>query len=171
MKRMFDVAHGLSAIINRIKVVEEPAGVSPYGSGLSYNEADDVQVYGFITERTRERVSHMQAPAVIPEFARCRKLVMHDESECGFGAIVESRDKDWLRVGALICLKPHETNLWQLGIVRRLSRVNDDSSSVGIETLAEAPHWPCYMTSLRRRAIPLTASTKTAPACHAPACG
>jgi hypothetical protein len=64
---------------------------------------------------------------------------MHDESECGFGAIVESRDKDWLRVGALICLKPHESRQWQLGIVRRLTRVNDDSSSVGIETLADAP--------------------------------
>ncbi len=139
MKRMFDVAHGLSAIINRIKVVEEPASVSPYGSGLNYNEADDVQVYGFITDRTRERVSHMQAPVVIQNSPDVESWVMHDESECGFGAIVESRDKDWLRVGALICLKPHETNLWQLGIVRRLSRVNDDSSSVGIETLAEAP--------------------------------
>jgi hypothetical protein len=135
---MFDVAHGHSGIINQLKVVEAPAGVSPYGSGLNYNEVDDVQVYGFITDRTRERVSHMQAPA-IQSSPDVESWVMHDESECGYGAIVESRDKDWLRVGALICLKPHETNLWQLGIVRRLSRVNDDSSSVGIETLAETP--------------------------------
>lgn len=138
MKRMFDVAHGHNAIINQLKVVEVPAGVSPYGSGLNYSEVDDVQVYGFITDRTRERVSHMQAP-VIQNSPDVESWVMHDESECGFGAIVESRDKDWLRVGALICLKPHETNPWQLGVVRRLSRVNDDSSSVGIETLAEAP--------------------------------
>ena len=64
---------------------------------------------------------------------------MHDESECGYGAIVESRDKDWLRVGALIGIKSHDADQWQIGIVRRLSRVNDDTSSVGIETLAETP--------------------------------
>jgi hypothetical protein len=138
MKRLFDVAHGLTAIINQLKVADAPPSVSPYGSGLNYNEADDVQVYGFITDRTRERVSHMQAP-VVRSSPDVERWVMHDESECGFGAIVESRDKDWLRVGALICLKPHESNQWQLGIVRRLSRVNEDSSSVGIETLVEAP--------------------------------
>jgi hypothetical protein len=138
MKRMFDVAHGLSAITNQIKVVNAPANVSPYGSGLNYDETDDVQVYGFVTERTRERVSQMQAP-VVRHSPEVESWVMQDESECGYGAIVESRDKDWLRVGALICLKPHEAALWQLGIVRRLSRLNDDSSSVGIETLAATP--------------------------------
>jgi hypothetical protein len=80
----------------------------------------------------------MQAP-VVRHSPEVESWVMQDESECGYGAIVESRDKDWLRVGALICLKPHEAALWQLGIVRRLSRLNDDSSSVGIETLAETP--------------------------------
>ena len=138
MKRMFDVAHGLSAIINQLKGADAPAGVSPYGSGLNYSEVDDVQIYGFITDRTRERVSQLHVP-VNQHSPDVESWVMHDESECGFGAIVESRDKDWLRVGALICLKPHETSQWQLGIVRRLSRVNDGSSSVGIETLAEAP--------------------------------
>ena len=67
------------------------------------------------------------------------RWVMHDESECGYGAIVESRDKDWLRVGALIGIKPHDASAWQIGVVRRLSRVNDDTSSVGIEILAETP--------------------------------
>ncbi len=53
--------------------------------------------------------------------------------------LVESRDKDWLRVGALLSVKSHDATTWQMGIVRRLSRVNDDTSSVGIETLAETP--------------------------------
>ncbi len=138
MKRLFDVAHGLSAITNQLKAMNEPANASPYGSGLNYDETEDVQVYGFITDRTRERVSHMQVPA-IQHSPEVESWVMHDESECGYGAIVESRDKDWLRVGALICIKPHEAALWQLGIVRRLSRLNDDSSSVGIESLAGTP--------------------------------
>lgn len=138
VKRLVDVTHGLNAIVNQIKAANTPARVSPYGTGLNYNEIDDVHVYGFITERTRERVSHMHAPAIAasPDVER---WVMHDESECGYGAIVESRDKDWLRVGALIGIKPHEASVWKIGVVRRLSRVNDDTSSVGIETLAETP--------------------------------
>ena len=138
IKRLVDVAHGLKAIFNQVKVAEAPSQVSPYGIGLNYDEEDDVQVYGFITNRTRERVSHMHAPAaqLSPDVER---WVMHDESEFGYGAIVESRDKDWLRVGALIGIKTHDADEWKIGIVRRLTRLDSDTSSVGIETLPEVP--------------------------------
>lgn len=141
IKRLVDVAHGLNAIFGQLKAAGAPTRVSPYGLGLNYKEEEDVRVYGFITERTRDRVEHTQTSAVhaainAPDVER---WVMHDESECGFGAVVESRDKDWLRVGALIGIKTHESDTWQLGFVRRLSRINSDTSSVGIETLTETP--------------------------------
>ena len=136
-KRLVDVAHGLNAIINQIKQADTPASVSPYGTGLNYNEEDDVQVYGFVTDRTRERISQMNPPA--PNSPDVERWVMHDESDCGFGAVVESRDKDWLRVGAIVGIKSHESSVWRIGVVRRLSRVNNDTSSIGIETLGESP--------------------------------
>jgi cyclic-di-GMP-binding protein len=139
IKRLADVTHGLGAIVNLLKGPSAPAAVSPYGTGLNYSEEDDVQVYGFITDRTRERVSQMRAPASLPQQLEHERWVMIDESDCGYGAIVESRDKDWLRVGALVSVKPHESSVWKLGVVRRLSRLDDDSSSVGVETLAEIP--------------------------------
>ncbi|WP_324780403.1 hypothetical protein [Thiobacillus sedimenti] len=138
VKRLLDVAHGLNAIIGQIKAAAAPASVSPYGIGINYNEADDVQVYGFITDRTRERVSQLKMPA-FQNSPDVERWVMHDESEYGYGAIVETRDKDWLRVGALIGIKSHDDHEWRLGIVRRLSRLNDETSSVGIETLAARP--------------------------------
>ena len=138
IKRLVDVTHGFSSIVDQVKRADAPAATSPYGSGLNYDEVDDVQVYGFITDRTRERVSQMQAP-INHHSPDVERWVMHDESECGYGAVVESRDKDWLRVGALIGAKSHDTTTWQLGIVRRLSRINDDTSSVGIETLSGTP--------------------------------
>ena len=138
IKRLVDVAHGLNAIIGQLKVTAAPTRVSPYGTGLNYREEDDLQVYGFITDRTRERISHPHAPAT-PLSPDVERWVMHDESECGYGAVVESRAKDWLRVGALIGIKTHESGTWKIGIVRRLSRINSDNSSVGIETLTELP--------------------------------
>ncbi|MBT9568559.1 MAG: hypothetical protein IV085_09710 [Thiobacillus sp.] len=137
IKRLVDVAHGFSTIVNQLQTVE-PARVSPYGTGLDYREADDVQVYGFVTDRPRDRVSHMHMPAS-PRPPDVERWVMQDESECGYGAIVESCDKDWLRVGALISIRSHDAAEWQLGVVRRLSRLGDNTNSVGIEILAETP--------------------------------
>jgi hypothetical protein len=140
VKRLVDVTHGLNAIIGQIKSAHTTPSVSPYGTGLNSSEADDVLVYGFITDRTRERVSQLHLPTTISANAPdVERWVMQDESECGYGALVESRDKDWLRVGALVSVKSHDAATWQLGIIRRLSRLNDDTSSVGIETLVEAP--------------------------------
>ena len=137
-KRLLDVAHGLGAIIDQLKVAESHASDSPYGAGLSYEETDDVLVYGFVTERTLERIAHSRQPssADAPEVER---WVMQDESEFGYGAVIESGDKDWLRVGALIGLRPHDAGEWRIGIVRRLTRLSETTCSVGIETLAEAP--------------------------------
>ncbi len=139
VKRLVDVTHGLSSIISQIKSADAPAtAVSPYGSRMNYDETEDVQLYGFVTDRTRKRVSqlHMPVPMLSPDVER---WVMQDESACGYGAIIESRNKDWLRVGALIGVKPHDDIAWQIGFIRRLSRLNDDTSSVGIETVLEAP--------------------------------
>ncbi|MGE5320261.1 MAG: hypothetical protein ACM3KD_08775, partial [Hyphomicrobiaceae bacterium] len=138
IKRLVDVTHGLNALIRQIRTADAPAKASPYGTGLNYPEADEVQVFGFVTGRTRERVSQMTLP-VNQNSSDVERWVMHDESEYGYGAVVESRDKDWLRVGALIGIKSRDAREWQIGIVRRLSRLNDDTSSVGIETLAETP--------------------------------
>ena len=137
-KRLVDVAHGLNAIIGQLKIAEAPPSVSPYGTGMNYNEADDVQVYGFVTDRTRERVSQMK-PSILASSPDVERWVMQDESEYGFGAVVESRDKDWLRVGALVSIKSHETTTWQIGIIRRLVRINNETSSIGIETLVQSP--------------------------------
>ncbi len=137
VKRLIDIAHGLDAIVAQIKDLNTPAAVSPYGSNLSYGETDDVLVYGFVTERTRERLAQEKKAATpAPSVER---WVMHDASACGYGALVETRDLDWLRVGSLLGVKGTDAERWQLGVVRRLSRETDDTTSVGIETLPQAP--------------------------------
>lgn len=64
---------------------------------------------------------------------------MENESECGYGTTIETHDKDWLRVGALVGVKPDKAETWSVGIVRRLARFGEFQSSVGIETLPETP--------------------------------
>ncbi len=139
VKRLIDVAHGMNAVVTQLKEISAPAtSASLYKSTLSYKEADDMRVYGFVTERTHNNESLMRAPTPSGN-ADVERWVMQDESTCGYGAVVESRDKDWLRVGALLSLRSIEGETCRLGIIRRLARLNDETSSVGIETLNEPP--------------------------------
>lgn len=138
VKLLIDVTHGLDAIIYQIKSTSGPITLSPYGIGLDAMQADDVHIYGFVTDRTRDQHSRSRVPRS-PHLAEVERWVMEDESRFGFGATVESRDRDWLRVGALIGLKVQETDEWRLGVVRRLSRLSDDTTRIGIETLTETP--------------------------------
>lgn len=137
-KHMVEVTHGLSRIIDQIKSTLSRPDSNPYGQFIPYEEADDIQIYGFVTEHTRERTTYMKKPSssVLPDVER---WIMQDESTLGYGAIVETRDKDWIRVGTLVAAKSIESQTWRLGVIRRLSRLNNESSSVGIETLPGQP--------------------------------
>jgi hypothetical protein len=139
IKKMVEVVHGLTPLIGHVKGTGGETGHNVYGFGddLIYEEAHDLHVYGFITDRTRERAGHVTRPrGVLPD---TELWVMEDVSECGYGTNIETQDKDWLRVGALVGIKPDQAEAWSVGIVRRLTRFNESQSSVGIETLPTLP--------------------------------
>ena len=132
VKHMVEISHGFGSITTQIPNSYAPSH-SVYGNSMPYQESQDVAVYGFVTERTRQYTTQTKKPpaGAPPEIER---WIMHDESAHGYGAIVDTRNKTWLRVGALIAAKPREADVWHLGVVRRLYRLDEESSSVGIET-------------------------------------
>ena len=135
VKHMVEICHGFNNIASQINTGEEKSNTL-YGDNLMYMEAEDVAIYGFVTERTKSHTTQIKKirPGLLPEIER---WIMHDESAKGYGAVVETRDKSWLRIGALVAIKPREAGDWQLGVVRRLFRLDEQSSSVGIETFGE----------------------------------
>ena len=136
VKKLVSLAHGLPGIIACLR---HPTGEGDgiYTPQLVYDEMVDVQVYGFVTDRTRERPP--QSSKLPSAATGIESWVIQDESECGYGAIVETREKDWLRVGTLIAIQANRGGNWALGILRRLSRTNERESLVGIETLPGTP--------------------------------
>ncbi|MGA7178198.1 MAG: hypothetical protein WBX11_01235 [Thiobacillaceae bacterium] len=137
IKKLVQVAHGLPDIITCIRHENNEAdeGDGLYSPKLVYDEIIDVHVYGFVTERTKQRTPHATKLPTVS--GGIESWVMHDESECGYGAIVEANDKDWLRVGTLMATQANREGGWVLGVLRRLSRVNDRETSVGIEAFPE----------------------------------
>lgn len=59
-----------------------------------------------------------------------------NESDDGYGATLPPGRGDWLHVGKIIALKPADSRIWAVGIVRRLTAQQDGQRNIGIELLA-----------------------------------
>jgi len=60
-------------------------------------------------------------------------------SSGGFGALAPQAKSDWLKVGALVAVQPDGGTNWVVGAVRRMSKVSNQETRVGIQTLSRAP--------------------------------
>jgi len=65
--------------------------------------------------------------------------VAEDVSLGGLGAQVSLVGNDWLKVGALVGMRPEGGDNWLVGVVRRFSRDNANTGAVGIETVGRSP--------------------------------
>ncbi len=137
VKKIVEVVHGLPAIIAHIK--QDQTGDEPVfeKDRLGFDGHAELNLYGFVTNRTLNSGPYSEAAK--GRMSDIERWVMEDESEYGFGATIEARDKDWLRIGTLVGLRADRTAGWSLGVIRRLSRLNEAESSVGIEIMPGKP--------------------------------
>lgn len=111
---------------------------------ISYEEMLDMRLYGFVTQRTRaklEQASRQLQGAAQPlqAAAHHERWLMENESSTGFGAIVDAMEKDWIRLGKLVGLKPERSHNWVVGVVRRLALLESGQRNIGIEVLSSRP--------------------------------
>ncbi len=62
---------------------------------------------------------------------------VENESEGGYGAILPHARSEWLKVGTLLGVKIEDGAAWGVGIVRRLSSIDDKQRYVGIQVFAK----------------------------------
>lgn len=129
-KRRIELVHGIHAVMQQF--ADRPQTTQRYQGEIEQQD-DDLEVSGFVTERSRLR---SQFGAAALDAHTVERWVMHDESACGFDTTVESGSRDWLRVGELVAIQLQIDARWVLGVIRRLTHVDGSSSAVGIETLA-----------------------------------
>jgi hypothetical protein len=137
VKKIVEIVHGLPSIIAHVKGARNAGDASLHRDRLSFEESEDVSVYGFVTNRTLNRSEYASTAKV--QARDIERWVMEDESECGFGTTIETKDKDWLRIGTLVGLRDDKTAGWSIGVIRRMSRLNEAESSVGIEIMHGKP--------------------------------
>lgn len=59
-----------------------------------------------------------------------------DESPAGYGSTIRELHGDWVKLGALVGIRPERTKSWGIGVVRRINRENETDHRVGIEVLS-----------------------------------
>jgi hypothetical protein len=61
---------------------------------------------------------------------------VENESDGGYGAVLPMGSGAWLQVGRVLALRPTDSRVWAVGIVRRLAAHGGGQRHVGIELLA-----------------------------------
>ncbi len=118
---------------------EKAHGPMDLNRGLSRDEEMDLQVYGFITERTRTRLRSRPLDATQP-IPAVEQWQLRDESVNGYGVSFPSTQYRHLKLGTLIGLKRRRSERWVVGVVTRLqNKKHPDESLAGIEIFTHAP--------------------------------
>ena len=105
-----------------------------------HDEMLDMRQYGFVTERTRQRKVQTMAMHVQKHtIGEHETWAVENESHGGYGAKLTVVENDWVRLDALLAVRPENTDRWQLATIRRLSRLPDGHMYSGIQVLAYAP--------------------------------
>ena len=64
--------------------------------------------------------------------------IVEDMSESGYGAVIPSVAGDWVEVGSLIGVEGETFRDWRIGVIRRVTRSEQQKQRVGVELLARA---------------------------------
>ncbi len=79
-------------------------------------------------------------------FGTVESWVVENVSAGGFGATIQQKDADWLKVGRLILVQAEGKGTWELAMVRRLAREPGGQSSVGVQVISRNPVTAAFTT-------------------------
>ncbi len=116
--------------------VAGPDPTRPAGGTLTPAEELDLKIYGFVTERTRERLAANKTG----EQSGAERWLIFDRSVTGFGTIIPANTETGLRSGTLLGLRLPGSRRWTVGVVARRVALRDTGEIfVGIEVISTTP--------------------------------
>lgn len=133
-----EVAQRLPVLHKLVREVEEKARDETRrasGAEESFDVAEEVRIYGFVTSRRRERqaVSSVQVKEQFPFWD------VDNKSETGLGLNLPAQGNEWVALGTLLGFRDRGTEDWSLGVVRRLQRPGQDRIYLGVQILTSRP--------------------------------
>jgi hypothetical protein len=139
VKKILNVIHGFNKICSAIKdTAEDTEHIQEFDADIKYAEMVDIQLYGFVTEATKNR-QHQSVPKPSSAEIPCENWGVEDESLEGYRTRIPSTKNDWLRLSRLVAVRADGEKLWKLAVVRRLFRAPAEGTHAGMEIIAQHP--------------------------------
>lgn len=139
VKKVLNVIHGFNKICSAVKdTAEDTEHIQEFDADIKYAEMVDIQLYGFVTEATRNR-QHQSVPKPHLTEIACENWGVEDESREGYRTHIPSVKNDWLRLSRLVAVHADGDKSWKLGVVRRLFRAPAEGTHAGMEIIAQHP--------------------------------
>ncbi len=136
--RHLNAVHGLPALCNNVRrSMEESPGGSADSMEIKYNEMVDLQMYGFVTESTRNRHQSLRAPLKIQE--PVEHWESENESANGYLVRFPVGNSNWMHLGSLIGVRQEGSPDWKATVVRRLIKTQQTTAMAGLEIIAQQP--------------------------------
>jgi hypothetical protein len=144
VSKLVQVASNLTSIFSAIRFDDERTMARATARHAPDNdEVMDMKLYGYVTERTKQKLASMQARN--HAYVNKAKTIEHDEwvvenqSEGGFGAVLPVEGHDWVRLGVLLAVRNDEQSSWRVAVIRRLNRINAEQLYAGVQILTSTP--------------------------------
>ncbi|MBV1776095.1 hypothetical protein KSF73_10260 [Burkholderiaceae bacterium DAT-1] len=156
------VVRGLDSIFSAVRGDDERFMAKASSQAVPDNdEALDMRLYGYVTERTRQKIAaaqqRQQAWGVPkPKAPEGEPWVLENVSEGGFGANLPSAKNDWVRLFALLAVRNDDQSGWKIAVIRRLIRQNPQELYIGAQILTPAAVSVSLMPKLEDMDTPLS---------------
>ncbi|MDK2124244.1 hypothetical protein [Parachitinimonas caeni] len=141
VNKLVEVVQGLNNIFQAIRQDDDRImSVQTMKRTPESAEVMDMKLYGFVTDRTKQRMAEMQNKhsSYAPRHLETVSWVLENQSEGGFGAVLPVNGNDWVRLGVLVGMRNDANSNWILAVIRRLNRIDTEHLYAGLQILSTA---------------------------------
>jgi len=124
----------------------EAKSASVRGESMVYQEQVDIQIYGFIPDKTREKAQQMRDPQALilnafepPASGDAESWVVENISRMGYGVSIVRLKEDWVQSNTVIGIQADNAP-WQICVIRRVVTETVENMQAGIQILSTKPH-------------------------------
>lgn len=136
------VIHGLDVICGHVRNDNDrfrnENGASEEKARVDFDEVMDMRLYGFVSNRTRTKQT-LNPYAVQSKQHDWQTWAINNESASGLGAVLTYSTNEWVRPGVLVGVRVKDKDNWQIGVLRRLNRMDEDEVYAGVQILTAMP--------------------------------
>lgn len=142
VRKAASVIHGLDKLCGHVKEdnnrFRKNTDATDDTGRVDYDEVMDMRLYGFVSNRTKTKLA--QSPYSIQAKQHdWQTWEIDNESVSGLGAVLNYNTSDWVRPGVLVGVRVNDKDNWQVGVLRRLNRLNEGEVYAGVQILTATP--------------------------------